>query len=79
LVANSTSSGCRRRRTAPGPRPTPGDVDGDGRADLVAVNDNDTWVMLSTGSEFSAPAQWSGEPFFGSKAAQRWPLQRPRR
>jgi len=27
--------------------------------DLVAVNDNDTWVMLSTGSGFpSAPAQW---------------------
>jgi hypothetical protein len=23
-------------------------------------------LMLSTGSEFSAPAQWSGEPFFGN-------------
>jgi FG-GAP-like repeat len=44
-----------------------GDVTGDGRADLVAVNDNDTWVMLSTGSGFSAPAQWSGARFFGSK------------
>jgi hypothetical protein len=45
-----------------------GDVDGDGLSDLVAVNDDDTWVMLSTGSEFSAPTQWSGEPFFGTKA-----------
>jgi hypothetical protein len=45
-----------------------GDVTGDGRADLVAVNGNDTWVMISTGSEFSAPAQWSGERFFGTKA-----------
>ena len=32
-----------------------GDVTGDGRADLVAVNENDTWVMLSTGSGFPAP------------------------
>src|SRR5450432_2335474 len=38
-----------------------GDVDGDGRADLVAIDDNDTWVMLSTATGFSAPAQWSGE------------------
>ena len=45
-----------------------GDVTGDGRADLVAVNENDTWVMLSTGSGFPAPARWSGEPFFGTKA-----------
>jgi hypothetical protein len=45
-----------------------GDVTGDGRADLLAVNDNDTWVMLSSGTGFSAPAQWSVEPFFGNKA-----------
>jgi hypothetical protein len=45
-----------------------GDITGDGRADLVAVNDNATWVMLSTGTGFSAPAQWSSEPFFGTKA-----------
>ena len=36
--------------------------------DLVAVNDNNTWVMLSVGSGFEGPAQWSGDAFFGSKA-----------
>lgn len=29
-----------------------------GRSDLVAVNDNSTWVMLSTGTSFSPPASW---------------------
>ena len=45
-----------------------GDVNGDGKADLVAVNDGSTWVMLSTGSGFGAPTQWSSTPFFGTKA-----------
>jgi hypothetical protein len=34
----------------------------------VAVNDNDTWVMLSTGPDFSAPTRWSGEPCYGNWA-----------
>ena len=45
-----------------------GDVNGDGRADLIAVNDNGTYVMLSTGSSFSAPQVWSMSPFFGFRA-----------
>jgi hypothetical protein len=52
-----------------------GDVNGDGRADLVAVDDTITEVSLSNKQlpfyshpMFSAPAQWSGEGFFGSKA-----------
>jgi VCBS repeat protein len=45
-----------------------GDINGDGRADLVAVNAEDTWVMLSNGSGFADPVPWSGVPFFGRKA-----------
>ena len=44
------------------------DVNGDGKADLVAVNGNSTWVMLSSGSSFSAPQPWSGAPFYGARA-----------
>jgi hypothetical protein len=44
------------------------DVNGDGRADLVAVNDTSAWVMLSTGSSFSAPADWHEGAFYGSRA-----------
>jgi hypothetical protein len=36
-----------------------GDVNGDGRADIVAINDTDLWVALSTGTAFSTPTQWS--------------------
>jgi IPT/TIG domain/FG-GAP-like repeat len=47
-----------------------GDVNHDSRADLIGINygggDNSTWVMLSTGTGFSAPALWSSQPFFGS-------------
>lgn len=46
-----------------------GDVTGNGKADIVAVNDNSVWVMLSTGSSFSAPVSWSSNtPFFGTRA-----------
>jgi hypothetical protein len=43
------------------------DVNGDGLADLIAVNDDSVWVMLSTGKNFSAPMQWSSQHFFGSQ------------
>lgn len=35
-----------------------GDVDGDGLDDLIAVNDDSVWVMLSNGSGFDAPQEW---------------------
>lgn len=44
-----------------------GDVNGDGKADVVAVGETSTSVMLSTGSGFSAPQQWSGSPFYGTR------------
>jgi uncharacterized protein with NRDE domain len=44
------------------------DVTGSGKADLVAVNDGNTYVMLSTGTGFSAPALWSSTPFYGTRA-----------
>ncbi len=60
--------------TTPSPSSTPttqavhvADVTGNGRADLVAVNDNSTYVMLSTGTGFSAPQEWSNYPFYGTK------------
>jgi surface antigen len=43
------------------------DVNGDGKTDLVAVDEKATFVMLSTGSGFSAPAQWSSVPFYGTR------------
>jgi surface antigen len=42
------------------------DINGDGKADLVAVDEKATFVMLSTGAGFSAPAAWSTTPFYGS-------------
>ncbi len=51
-----------------------GDVNGDGKTDLIAVNydvstnTGSSWVMLSTGSGFSAPQQWSNQAFNGTKA-----------
>lgn len=44
------------------------DVTGNGKADLVVVNDSETWVMLSTGTAFNAPARWSTTPFYGTRA-----------
>ena len=43
-----------------------GDVNGDGRADLVAINDADIWVTLSTGTAFAAPTQWSAVALQGT-------------
>jgi hypothetical protein len=35
-----------------------GDVNGDGKTDIVAFGENGTFVSLSTGSGFTAPATW---------------------
>jgi spore germination protein YaaH len=43
-----------------------GDVTGDGKADLVAVNDDDTFLMTSSGTGFNPPNQSSTGPFFGT-------------
>jgi len=43
-----------------------GDVNGDGRADLVAINDADISVALSTGTAFAAPTQWSAVALKGT-------------
>jgi hypothetical protein len=45
------------------------DVDGDGKADAVAFNGATTWVMLSSGSKFSAPGEWSSTNFYGTHDA----------
>src|SRR5262249_28248971 len=42
------------------------DINSDGKADLIAINGLSTWVMLSTGSGFSAPQLWSSTNFQGS-------------
>ena len=46
------------------------DVDGDGRADGVAINDNDTFVALAakTGNAFLSPTQWLSTAFHGTRA-----------
>jgi len=44
------------------------DVNGDGRSDVIAENGYSTWVMLSTGSSFAAPADWYEGTFQGSVA-----------
>ena len=41
------------------------DVDGDGKADGVAFDGTQTWVMRSTGSGFAPPALWSSINFYG--------------
>jgi FG-GAP-like repeat len=42
------------------------DVNGDGKADAVAFDGTSTWVMLSNGSGFGAPAQWSSNTLYGT-------------
>ncbi|MBJ7608075.1 MAG: hypothetical protein JF887_01405, partial [Candidatus Dormibacteraeota bacterium] len=39
-----------------------------GKADLVAVNADSTYVMLSSGTAYGPPTRWSSTPFYGSKA-----------
>jgi hypothetical protein len=43
-----------------------GDINGDDKADLIAQNNDSTYVMISTGTSFSAPARWSNVAFVGS-------------
>jgi hypothetical protein len=43
-----------------------GDVNGDNKADAVAFDGSSAWVMLSTGSGFGAPTQWSSSAFYGT-------------
>src|SRR4029450_6359207 len=43
-----------------------GDVNGDGRADLVAVNDADIWVTLSTNTAIATPTKWSDAALQGT-------------
>ena len=42
-----------------------GDVNGDGKADAVAFDGGQTWVMLSTGAGFEWPTLWSNTNFYG--------------
>ncbi len=42
------------------------DVNHDGKADLIAVDASNTFVMLSTGSGYAAPSTWSSVPFHGT-------------
>lgn len=45
-----------------------GDIDGDGKADLIAVNDSQVYVMYSNGSGFGPPTLISSGLFYGSVA-----------
>jgi hypothetical protein len=45
-----------------------GGLTGSHPADLIAVNDDSTWVMPSTGTGFRAPQEWSSAPFYGTRA-----------
>jgi hypothetical protein len=42
------------------------DVNGDGKADGVAINDGDIWVLPSTGTGFGSPVRWLNGAFYGS-------------
>ena len=44
-----------------------GDVTGDGKADLVAVNGGQTFVIPSTGTAFGPPQGWATVPFYGTR------------
>jgi hypothetical protein len=48
--------------------PLAGDFTGGGAADLVSVGQTGTCVVPSTGTAFTAPAQWSKVPFSGQRA-----------
>src|SRR5437016_9103120 len=52
-----------------------GDVNRDRKADLIAVDDNNTYVRLSTGSGFGPVQGWSGTPFYGSRGSGFGPVQ----
>jgi spore germination protein YaaH len=43
-----------------------GDVNGDGKADLIAVNNGESFVLTSSGTGFNAPNQSSTGPFYGA-------------
>jgi uncharacterized protein YvpB len=43
-------------------------VTSDKKADAVAINAHSAYVMLSTGTAFSAPTAWSGNLFYGRRA-----------
>lgn len=45
-----------------------GEINGGPGADLVAIDDQSTWVMLSTRSSFGPPQRWADQAFFGTKA-----------
>jgi hypothetical protein len=44
------------------------DVNGDGRTDLIAINQPNSYVMLSNGTSFNSPQEWSTESFYGTMA-----------
>src|SRR5260370_30758439 len=46
-----------------------GDVNGDGKADLVALNDGNVTVMLSSGNGFRSPQDWWSTAFYGDAGA----------
>jgi hypothetical protein len=43
-----------------------GDINGDGRADLIALSANWTYVMLSTGTSFGPSTAWAGQGMPGT-------------
>jgi hypothetical protein len=43
------------------------DVTGDGKADLIAVDDSNMFVMQSNGSSFGPVQDWSNTAFYGSR------------
>jgi hypothetical protein len=45
-----------------------GDLTDNGQSDLVAVNADSVWVMLSSGTGLGAPQEWSAVNFYGTEA-----------